>query len=364
MTESPSARAAASVAAGLMVLASIELRLPAQLLRVTGVRGWVVPLVAVMAMVNGARVLAQAPFTFAVQDEPVTTWLSGQLKLLGGTIVIGAALTVPLYALLRAGGQWWLWAWLLFAVVTVAGQVAMPVIVRLQTGALSPAPPELADQVRRVAERAGVSLPGGTLVADRGRRRGPRCNAFVVGLGPTRRVILESGVAAWPAELVEQVVAHEIGHCRLRHTARRLVFTVFVQLATLGGAAAVLAYRPLLAWAGIARLGDPRSYPLLLLLTPLVVLPARLALAAYDRAQERQADRFAVGLLGDEQRFAAMLERAASDGGADRTLPWWRRLTASHPPISERILACRESARCLSPVHPAGLEEHVSLNRL
>ncbi|HEX3539612.1 MAG TPA: M48 family metalloprotease, partial [Acidimicrobiales bacterium] len=311
MTDSPYARAAASVAAGLAVLASLQLRLPAQLLRVTGVRGWIVPLVGVMAMVNGARVMVQAPFTFAAQDEPVPTWLAGQIKQLGATVVVGAALTVPLYALLRAGGAWWLWAWLLFAVVTAAAQVAMPLIVRLQTGALSPAPAVLAEQVDMVAGRAGVSLPGGTLVADRGRGRGPRCNAFVVGLGPTRHVILESGVAAWPADLVEQVVAHEIGHCRLRHTARRLVVTLFVQLATLAGAAAVLAYRPLLAWAGIARLGDPRSYPLLLLLTPLLVLPARMALAAYDRAQERQADRFAVALLGDEDRFAAMLDRAA-----------------------------------------------------
>jgi STE24 endopeptidase len=97
--------------------------------------------------------------------------------------------------------------------------------------------------------------------------------------------------------------------------------------------------------AGLSSVGDPRSYPLLLALTIVLVLPARLALAAYDRRQERQADQFAMTLLGDVAHFEAMLDRAADDGGAPRQLPWWRSATASHPPIAERILACQRFAR-------------------
>ncbi|HEX2117931.1 MAG TPA: M48 family metalloprotease, partial [Acidimicrobiales bacterium] len=163
-----------------------------------------------------------------------------------------------------------------------------------------------------------------------------RCNAYVVGLGPTRQVVLAQAVAAWPAELVDQVVAHELGHVRLRHTARRLPLTLLAQLGTLAAAAAVLSFQPLLDWAGVASPGDPRSYPLLLVVGVLVALPARCLLAWRDRAQERAADRFALTLLERPDHFAAMLDRVAEESGTPRRLPWWRRLTASHPPVDER----------------------------
>ena len=152
------------------------------------------------------------------------------------------------------------------------------------------------------------------------------------------------GSAAWPPDLVDQVVAHELGHWRLGHSARRLPLTLFVQLATLALASRLLSAAPLLRWAGIAGAGDPRSYPLLLCLTVLVALPARGVLAWRDRAQERAADRFALALLANPDRFVAMLRRAAEEGGAPWRLAWWRRLTASHPSINERTEACARFA--------------------
>lgn len=329
----------AQVAAAVAVLACVVARPSGDLLGAVGLRGWTAALVGLTVLVNAARALSQAPFMLASRTTSIRRWAGDQAKALAGAIVVGAALTIPLYALIRATPEWWLWAWAGFAFVTVAAQAAMPVLVRVQTGPLSPASPSLACGIAAIAALAGVDLAGGVLVADHVVNRAPRCNAYVVGCGRSRRVVLESGVASWPGDLLDQVIAHEIGHWHLRHGIRRLPVTLLAQLGTFALAAALLSWRPLLAWAGVAQLGDPQSYPLLLLLTTVIVLPARLALAAYDRAQERQADRFALALLGNPSRFAAMLDLAARDGGAPRHLPWWRRLTASHPPIDERILA-------------------------
>jgi Zn-dependent protease with chaperone function len=230
----------AAVAAGLVVLLCVATRVPDRLIVVFGLHGWITALLAVLAAVNGARVIAQAPFTFARRRGSPARWAADQIKLLAATIVVGAAFTIPLYSLMRATPRWWLWAGALFAVVTVAAQVAMPVILRLQTGPLSPAGPSLVHQVEAVASRAGVDVSGGILLAEPAKGKGPRCNAYVVGWGATRRVVLESGIAAWPAALVDQVVAHELGHCRLRHIARRLPLTLVSQLGTLALAAAVL----------------------------------------------------------------------------------------------------------------------------
>ena len=316
-------------------------RLPHRVLDATGLAGWAVSLVVVVVVVNGVRMLVRTPFAL---DPSLTfaKWAKQELRQFGLSTAVGALLTVPLYGLLRSTSTWWLLAWALFAAVTVAGLVAMPLTLRAQSGPLFPADARLTERVQGLGRRAGVDVGRGVLVA--GKAGSPGGNAYVVGLGPTRRVVLDAGTAAWPPELVDQVVAHELGHWRLGHTARRLPLTLLSQLATLAAAAWILSLEFLLNWAGVASFGDPRSYPVLLLLTPLLALPARCLLAWNDRAQERSADRFALDLLDQPGTFAAMLERAKTDGGAAENLSWWRRLTASHPPISERAAACTRFA--------------------
>ena len=228
-------------------------------------------------------------------------------------------------------------AWAVAAGATVAWQLAAPFLLSVRLGSLTAAPGPLAARLRSLAVRAGVDLPAGVVVATRSANR--CANAYVVGLGPTRRVVLEQAVSTWPPELVDQVVAHELGHVRLGHGGRRLPLMLVAQLATMAAAAAVVSQAPLLHLAGVTGVADPGGYPLLLLVGALVVLPARCLLAWNERAQERAADRFALELLGRPDHFVAMLRRAAGESGAPARLPWWRRLTASHPPVDERAAA-------------------------
>ena len=335
---------AEALATGCALVACTVAQLPHRVLDAAGIRGWGLALVVAVAIVSGARGVARAPFTLtrALHGSPRRAAALGRWAWTEGTTVVvtvvaGTALTVPLYALLRATPAWWLPAWLLFAAVTVVWQLAMPVAIKAQAGPLTLASASLAERVRALARRAEVDVPAGVAVAGKAGSR--RCNAYVVGFGPARRVVLEQGVAAWPPELVDQVVAHELGHLRLHHTARRLPLTLLAQLATLAVAAAVLSFRPLLDWAGVPDVGDPRSYPLLLAAGALIALPARCLLAWRDRAQERAADRFALTLLQRPDDFAAMLQRVADETDTPRRLTWWRRLTATHPPVDERATA-------------------------
>ncbi|HVF15092.1 MAG TPA: M48 family metalloprotease [Acidimicrobiales bacterium] len=325
-------------------------QLPHRILEATGTQAWGLALVVAVAVVGGARALARAPFNLprALDGRPdrgtaLRQWAGSEAKIMAASVAVGLITSVPLYFLLRSTPAWWVWAWLMFAALTVAWQLATPLALRAQAGPLAPAPAMLAARVQALAVRAGVDLGGGVALA--GKPGSRRCNAYVVGLGPTRRVVLEQSVAAWPAAVVDQVVAHELGHWRLGHAARRLPLTILAQLVSLAAAAAVLSYGPVLDWAGLTDAGDPRSYPLLLVLGAVVVFPARCLLAWRDRCQERAADSFALTLLEGPDDFAAMLQLAADEGGAPRHLPWWGRLTASHPPIDER------AARA----HPSGI---------
>lgn len=335
---------AESLATGLSLVVCLVAQLPHRILDATGIRSWGLALIVVVTVVTGARTIARAPFTLprsrrAHPGSSLRAWAGDEFKTAIASIAAGALLSLPLYALLRATPAWWFPAWLLFAAVTIAWQAATPVVMKARARNRKMTPPEVADSVQCVASRAGVDV-GEVIVA--GTAGSGRTNAYVVGLGRTRRVVLEHDLAAWPPGLVDQVVAHELGHWRLGHGARRLPLTLLAELAALAAAAGVLSSSTVLELAGIAEAGDPRSYPLLLVIGAVVALPVRAVLAWRDRAQERAADRFALVLLGRPDLFDAMLQRAADEGGAARALPWWRRMTASHPPIDERAAACHD----------------------
>ena len=340
---------AESLATGLSLVVCLVTRLPHRILDATGIGAWAVALIVVISVVSGARAIARAPFTLrrSLQLQPhrstaIRRWAGEELKTVIVSIVAGTILTFPLYLLLRGTSAWWLPAWILFATVTVLWQVAMPLAMRARASGSAPTSPQLTSRIQAVAAKAGVEVGEVVVTGKAGSRRG---NAYVAGLGRTRRVVLEQDLAAWPADLVDQVVAHELGHWRLGHGARRLPLTLLAELVALAAAAGALSFSPLLDAAGLPSAGDPRSYPLLLVLGAVVALPVRCLLAWRDRAQERAADRLALDVLGRPDLFDAMLQRAADESGAPRQLPWWRRLTASHPPIDERAAACQDRTK-------------------
>ena len=345
LPERASMGGAETFATGFAALVCLLTQLPQHVLDASGVRAWGPAVVVVAAVVSGARTLIRAPFTLtralsskSPRKSAVKGWAGTEVTTFGVSTAVATLVILPVYALLRATPAWWFVAWLFFAFLTVGWQLVQPSILRAQAGPLAPAADPLADRVRALAARAGVEAAD-VVVAGKSAKR--RCNAYVVGLGATRRIVLEQAVVDWPPELLDQVVAHELGHWRLGHTARRLPLTLLAQLFTLAVAAAALSYGPLLDIAGVSSAADPASYPLLLLVGAVVALPARHLLAGRDRAQERAADRFALTLLDRPDDFAAMLRRAADESGVPRCLPWWKRLTASHPPVDERTAAAR-----------------------
>jgi STE24 endopeptidase len=205
--------------------------------------------------------------------------------------------------------------------------------------------PALAAELRSLAERAGVPVRD-VLVADASRRT-RRENAYVSGLGATRRIVLFDNLlnASEPRQ-IRLVVAHELGHRRARHVERGTL------LAMAGAATVVLVLWGLLSWPALLEAigafgpGDPRVAPFLLLVVSvfeLITLPLG---AALSRRWEREADRSSLELTGDPQAFESAHRRLARANLADLEPP--RAVYAllfSHPTPPERIAAARTWAR-------------------
>jgi STE24 endopeptidase len=253
-------------------------------------------------------------------------------------LAIGVALTalamVGLVGIARAFPSWWPTVAALVAalLVLLLGFVA-PVLLEPVFNRFRPlADGALAGELRELAVRAGVPVRD-VLVADASRRT-RKVNAYVSGIGSTRRVVVFDTLLerSRPREL-KVVVAHELGHRRARHVA------LGTALGMAGAAVFVL-----LVWAVVRNPGDPASVPLVLLVAALLELAVLPLGAAFSRRWERSADRFSLELTRDAEAFETAHRELALANLSDLDPPrWLYRLLFTHPTPPERIAAARST---------------------
>ena len=263
-------------------------------------------------------------------------WAVDRAKAFAVSTVISTVLFFGLLALARWTGAWPLLAAPLAGAVIVFLIFVAPVVLEPIFNKFEPlADQELADDLRALAERAGVPVRD-VLVADESRRTNKE-NAYVSGFGATRRVVLYDTLLerSGPAEL-RAVLAHELGHRRHRDV---LNFSIMGVAAAMG-----LVFVLWLVLGEDAR--DPRSVALILFVLTLAQPVLLVLLAAISRRWEYRADKFALLLTRDlgalERTFRRLVSSNVSDLEPPRVVYWLR---YTHPTTPQRIAALRETAR-------------------
>jgi len=270
-------------------------------------------------------------------------WLSDRAK----GVAIGMALTViPMFGLIASVHlfpSWWpLVAALGGAAIVFVVTFLAPVLLEPVFNRFAPLRDDaLAEDLRELADRAEVPVRD-VLVADASRRT-TKHNAYVSGIGKTRRVVvwdtlLDRGA---PGE-VRLVVAHELGHRRFRHVA------IGTTIAMAGTALFVLALWVLFQWdellaaIGADGPGDPRVIPFVLFSGAVAELALRPFALALSRRWERDADRFSLELTGDLAAYEATHRNLALANLGDLDPPKAAYLFFfSHPTAPERLAAGR-----------------------
>jgi STE24 endopeptidase len=261
--------------------------------------------------------------------------------------VIGAIVLLGLFGLGRLMPQWWWTAAAgAAAALTVLFTFVFPVLVEPVFNKFTPmADGEVRSSLMTLASRDGVPVRD-VLVADASRRT-TALNAYVSGLGPTRRIVVyDTLLKEAPPSEVEAVVAHELGHAKNAD-----VFTgTFI--GALGAAAAVCAVYLLGSWTGLLRragvesIADPRAVALLVAVSALAGLVAAPLQSLVSRRIEARADAHALALTEDPSTVEHMEERLATTNLADVDPPRWEYIMfASHPSVVERMAAARAYAR-------------------
>jgi len=277
------------------------------------------------------------------------SWFWDEIKGLLVGIVIAIPLVWLLYAILRKSPRrWWLWFWLALLPILVFLIFVSPVLIDplfFKFEPLAPAHPELARSIEQVTVRAGEHIPPEKMFAMNASSKYNSINAYVTGLGASKRVVVwDTTIAKATIPQTLFVFGHEMGHYVLAHIPKTIAFLWGLLLMLLVLAAAVLGrvFRRPDRW-GIRGLTDWASLPVLILVVTIATELATPLIAGFIRNQEHQADIFGLeaihGLVPDSPRAAAgafqiLGETNLSDPNPSPFIRFW---LYTHPPLPERL---------------------------
>lgn len=317
---------------------------------------WAVQAFLAVGAVTAIGSLATLPFGWRAQrielDNDLSrqswgSWATDRLLDIGVVWAFTAIAFLVLMAVARkAPRSWPAWCAGLAATLAFLGSYVYPVIVEPLFNDFSsmPAGP-LRSQIFDLAEQENVHIDD-VLVADASRRT-TRLNAYVSGIGNTKRVVVyDTLLEGVPDAEILSVVAHELGHTEhddvLVGTCLAAVGSAF----GVGLLGLVLRGRRFRARTGADGLGDPRVIPAVLMLAAVGTLLASPVENTISRAVEARADRTSLEATGDAATFIEMQRQLALRSLADPTPP---RLSAfwfgSHPTVLQRVGMAREMAR-------------------
>ena len=268
--------------------------------------------------------LVTQPWSGYARDKAVSGAIGALLAGLGGATAIGLMRRMP--------RGWWAPGSVIVVAFGVVSIYAGPIVLDPLFNTFKPLPAgQVRNDVLELAERAGVGV--GEVYSVDASRRTTAANAYVAGLGATKRVVLyDTLLENFERDEVRLVIAHELAHVHHRDVPNGLLYLAVVSPFGLFAVAQVT--------RRFAPDGTPGPAALPALALALVVMTTTITTVSnqLSRAVEARADSYALTLTDEPEPFISFEKRIALRNLSDPDPPDWQTfLLATHPPAIERI---------------------------
>ena len=261
-----------------------------------------------------------------------------------GAVLWGAGGALLIFGMRKLGRRWWVAGAVVVILFGVAITYASPIVLDPLFNKFTPLKEgRTRADVLELAKRAGIDV--GQVYEMDASRRTTAANAYVTGLGHTKRVVLYDNLIKdfTPAE-TRLVVAHELGHVKHDDVPHGLLYLAIV--APFGMFAVARLGERL---APRDSLGLPAALPGLLLAIAIVAPTITIVSNQLSRAVERRADAYALELTNEPDTQIAFQKRIAVKNVSDPDPPGWVTfLLGTHPPTIERIGQAEAAAKASS----------------
>ncbi len=306
-----------------------------------------VALVVTVALIGSLIALPLSWYrTFVIEQRfgfnrmTLSLWLLDLVK--GATIgiVLGVPLlTLVLWLMARAGSLWWLYAWAAWIAFQLLVLALYPMLIAPLFNKFEPLTDVgIRDRVEQLLERCKFAAKG-LFVMD-GSKRSSHGNAYFTGFGAARRIVFfDTLLSRLQIDEIEAVLAHELGHFKLKHVLKRTAWFAAGSLLVL----ALLGWLVDQPWF-YAGLGVPGSVPrygvalvLFMLTLPVFTFLAAPLASLYSRKHEFEADAYAARNASAPALVAALVKLYEDNANTLTPDPLHSAFYDSHPPAAARI---------------------------
>ena len=276
-----------------------------------------------------------------ISTQSLGAWLTDQgIGLAIAAITAGAGAAALSALIRRSPRRWWIPGTFVVVGYGAALSLLAPILIapRFNDFQELPSDSDLRAEVVELGDRAGVDV--GEVYRVDASRRSTALNAYVAGLGPTKRVVLFDTLIEGtdPAEL-RSVVAHELGHVAHSDIPRGILFAALV---TPLGLLLVRELSGAMGRRAAAEPGSAAAVPALFLAIALVSFAVNIPANQLSRDVEASADAFALRVTDDPQGLVELQVRLAGRNLSDVDPPGWATaLFGTHPTALERIGSAR-----------------------
>ena len=306
---------------------------------------------AFIGVLAGLKALVDQPFSlyatfviearFGFNQTSPGIWIKDRLKALLLAIILGVPLLAGILTFFQyAGSSAWIWCWALVTLFMIVVQFIAPTWIMplfnrfepLETG-------DLKDAIMAYARAIDFSLDN-IYVMD-GSKRSSKSNAFFTGFGRHRRIVLfDTLIAGHTTDELVAVLAHEMGHYRMRHILKMMALGI-LQTGMLLFLMSLAIHTPALVDAFYVKQPSVHAG---LVCFGLLYAPVDFFLGiighSVSRRHEFAADHFAATTTGKTRPMVDALKKLSLNNLSNLSPhPLYVFLNYSHPPVLQRIAA-------------------------
>ncbi|SFV01983.1 M48 family metallopeptidase [Pseudoduganella namucuonensis] len=267
---------------------------------------------------------------------------------IGKGVALGAAIGLPLVWVVltlmdKSGALWWLYAWFVWSGFQLLMMVLFPTVIAPMFNKFTPLSDEsLKSRIEGLMKRVGFASKG-LFVMD-GSKRSAHGNAYFSGFGANKRIVFfDTLLSRLAPQEIEAVLAHELGHFKLKHIIKRIAMMFAISL----GFLALLGWLKTQLWFYTGLGVDPLLLPgqsndamaLLLFMLALPVFTFLLGplTSLSSRKHEFEADAFAAKHTDGRDLVSALVKMYEDNASTLTPDPLHSAFYDSHPPASVRI---------------------------
>jgi len=301
------------------------------------------------ALINGLLRLPLSFYSTFVLEERFgfnkTTGLTFALDRIKG-LAIGLVLGVPflwviMWLVTSAGDLWWLYAAVFVVAVQFVMMILGPLVIMPLFHKFSPLPDgELKRELEDLSQRCTFTVRG-LFVMD-GSKRSAHSNAFFTGMGKARRIVLfDTLVSQLSVKELAAVLAHEIGHYKLKHIPKSLALSVLMTFAGFFVLGQMIDWDPMYQAFGVGLKSQEKGLLIFFLTSGSFLFWLAPLFSALSRKHEYEADAYAKAQTAAEPMGGALLKLSEKNLSNYVPHPWYSAWNYSHPTLLERLAALR-----------------------